>query len=227
MFKWDKISWIATGIFLAGLLLGAFLNELFLYLMVGGFLLRSTLLAFGVAKINADERQMQIQYHSGNIALSVVVVAIIIFAVKAGLSGKQAFDEYAMLVTLALVAKGVVAMIMLGDYRAVAIRITIIAGSAIVIFATLSHGFSLGSLMESLPGLLIIAVGLLGIKRPMISAIILGIIGLATFVFFGPVGGLTEGRIFMGIILSIPLFVTAFCFYKGAKSDKVIATDVM
>ncbi|MBA4312727.1 MAG: hypothetical protein C0417_08865 [Chlorobiaceae bacterium] len=220
MFKWDKISWIASGIFLAGLLLGAFVNELFLYLMVGGFLLRSTLLAFGVAKIYADERQMQIQYHSGNIALTVLVVAIIIFAVKAGLSGKQAFDEYAMLVTIALVAKGVVGLVMIGDYRAVAVRITVIAGVAITLFASLSHGFSLGTLMEASPGLLIIIVGLLGIKRPMISAALLAIIGLATFIFFGPGGGLTETRIFMGIILSLPLFVTAFCFYKGARIEK-------
>lgn len=218
MFKWDKISWIATVIFLLGLLLGALVNELFVYLIVGGFLLRSTLLAFGVAKKYADERQMQIQYHSGNIALTVVIVAIIIFAVKAGLSGKTAFDEYVMLITLALVAKGVVALVMLGDYRAAAVRITVVAGSAIVIFSTLSHGFSLGTLMESLPGLLIIAVGLIGIKRPMLSAIILAVIGLATFIFFGPGGGFTESRIFMGIILSIPLFVTAFCFYKGAKT---------
>jgi hypothetical protein len=176
------------------------------------------LLAFGVAKKYADERQMQIQYHSGNIALTVVIVAIIIFAVKAGLSGKQAFDEYAMLVTLALVAKGVVAMVMLGDYRAVAVRITVIAGVAITLFASLSHGFSLVTFMEASPGLLIILVGLIGIKRPMISAIALAIIGLGTFIIFGPGGGLSETRIFMGFILSIPLFVTAFCFYKSVKS---------
>lgn len=218
MFKWDKISWIAAGIFLAGILLSAFVNELFIYLIVGGFLLRSTLLAFGVAKKYADERQMQIQYHSGNIALTVVISAIIIFAVKAGLSGKQAFDEYAMLVTIALVAKGIVGLVMIGDYRAVAVRITVIAGVAITLFASLSHGFSLVTFMEALPGLLIILVGLIGIKRPMISAIALAIIGLGTFIFFGPGGGLSETRIFMGFILSVPLFVTAFCFYKGSKT---------
>ena len=47
MFKWDNISWIATGIFFVGLALGAFVNDAFLIVLAGAYLLRPALLAFG------------------------------------------------------------------------------------------------------------------------------------------------------------------------------------
>jgi len=219
MFKWDRISWWATGISLTGLLLGIFVHELFLYLMIGSLLLRSTLLAFNAAKKYADERQMLIQYHSGNIAFTFVIVAIILYSLKAELSG-QTVDTFATLLIIGLGTKAAVGLVMVGDYRVAAVRIAVTIGLALIIFASLSHGLSISTLIESAPGLLILITGLVGIKRPLVSAIILAIIGLATFVMFGPVGGLTESRIFMGIVLSLPLFVTAVCFYKSTKIGK-------
>ncbi len=83
MFKKDAIFWWATAIFIMALVLaGIFKNQLFLFLMVGSYLLRPTLASLGLAKNLVDERQMSIQYRSGNIAFVIMIIACIILAVN-------------------------------------------------------------------------------------------------------------------------------------------------
>ena len=57
MFKWDKLSWIASGIFVLGIILGIW-NNFFFGLLIVAYLLRPTILAFGKGKKYADERQI-------------------------------------------------------------------------------------------------------------------------------------------------------------------------
>jgi len=48
MFKWDRISWIASGIFVIGVVLGMTVNFFFFFLLAIAYLLRPALLAFGL-----------------------------------------------------------------------------------------------------------------------------------------------------------------------------------
>jgi hypothetical protein len=223
MSNWDSLSWWATGIFIAGLVLGAAVNEQFLFLLAGAYLLRPTLLALGLAKKYADERQRLIQFHSGNIALTVTVLSLIGFAIKARLEA-QPPDNYYMLIALALLTKALVGLVMIGDYRAAGVRITTTIGILLFLFAALENGFSVGTLIEASPGILVLLVGLLGIKRPKLSAILLVMIGIALAIVFGPVRAFTLTRILVGLLLPLPVFIAAFCFFKASQAHLLTTT---
>ena len=223
MSNWDSLSWWASGIFVAGLVLGAAVDEQFLFLLAGAYLLRPTLLALGLAKRYADERQRMIQFHSGNIALTVTVLSLIGFAIKARLEGQPA-DTYTMLIAVALLTKALVGLVMIGDYRAAGVRITTTIGILLLLFAALENGFSVGTLVEASPGILVLLVGLLGIKQPKISALLLAILGIVLAIVFGPVRAFTLTRILVGVLLPLPVFIAAFCFFRAAQSHALPST---
>jgi len=61
VFKKDAIFWTAAVIFIVALALAAvFKNQLWLFVMVGSYLLRPTLASVGIARHLVDERQMSI-----------------------------------------------------------------------------------------------------------------------------------------------------------------------
>ena len=217
MFKWDAISWIATGIFVIGVALGATVDNSFLLLLAGSYLLRPTLLAFGLGKNFADERQTQVQFHSGNIALIVVVVGLIIAAISESIQGRHA-DTFYFLISLALLSKALVGLVMNGDHRTTAVRISLFISLLYLLFVCM-EGLSIGTLIEGAPGLIILAAGLIGKKIPMVGAIVLGLVAIATLYFFGILGGLTSTRVYVSLILSTPLAVAAVCFSLSAHSS--------
>ncbi|MDP3683773.1 MAG: hypothetical protein Q8S01_07555, partial [Ignavibacteria bacterium] len=66
MFNKDPIFWLATSIFILGVILfGITQNDLWLFLFACSYLLRPTLASLNIAKSHIDERQMSIQYRSG------------------------------------------------------------------------------------------------------------------------------------------------------------------
>jgi len=218
MFKWDRISWIASGIFVIGVVLGMTVNFFFFFLLAIAYLLRPALLAFGLTKHLADERQMSIQFHSGNIALIIVIVALMIFAYTEDAAGRHA-DNYYFLLALALAAKAVVGLVMNGDFTSAAVRISVFAALMILLFVTAENGLSLGMLMEGIPGFVILIAGLVGWKKPLIGAIFFAVLAVGTSMMFGVLGGFTASRVYMSLLLSIPLLVVGFCFYKGWRGE--------
>lgn len=217
MFKWDRISWIATGIFILGIVLGSVVHEAFLFLIVVAYLLRTGLIAFGAGRNYADERQLQVQFHSGNIAFIVVVIGIIACAVRETLAGRPA-DIFNELLSVALVTKAVVGLVMYGDYGRTALRISVFIGLLYLLFVVASHGFALETFIEGAPGLVILGAGVLGKKYPIAGGIVFSALGLATLYVFGIFGGLTESRFMVSLVLSLPLLVVAFCFIMAARS---------
>ena len=95
-------------------LFSEFFNNSFLTLLIVAYLLRPTILAFGRGKKYADERQKNIQLQSGNIALTVVKIAIIIFSFIDEAQGKSS-DTYNGILAIALATKAIIGLIMLKD----------------------------------------------------------------------------------------------------------------
>ena len=224
MHKWDAISWWATGIFvLSAALAAAMQNDQFLFLMVGSYMLRPTLQALGFALKYSDERQMSIQYRSGNIALTVLILAIIVLAIKARMEGKPQ-DDLNILLCIGLAARALVGVLMVGDYRAVGVRISVSVGALWALFVLAEHGLALDGIPEAGPGIIMVLIGLLGKRQPKISAPIFAVLALAAMYIIGLRSGhnITFSQVIVGLLISLPLAASSFCFFKAARPDREV-----
>jgi hypothetical protein len=226
MFKWDLISWIAAVIFVISILLGAFVDNVFLYLLIVPYMLRPTIMAFGGGKKFADERQRFLQYHSGNIALTVLIITIIIFAITDGMNGKP-MDNYNIMLAITVVTKALVGLILIGDFKAAGVRTGIYIALFYALFASFGAFkiiFSFTFLLIISPAIVVAGVSLLGNRKPLISSVFFALIGLLSIIYFIIAGlkGNYLQAIVMSFVLGVPLFVTAFFFYKGTTGEKVI-----
>jgi hypothetical protein len=217
MFKKDAIFWWATAIFIMALLLaGIFKNQLFLFLMVGSYLLRPTLASLGLAKHLVDERQMSIQYRSGNIAFVVMIIACIILAVYLCLQEDHSWEFFNIAIILGLAGKALSNVILTGNYRDGAVKIVMTIGLLMALFELIEGGFALTSLVNAIPGLAIAGVGWLGRMFPRTIA---GIVFLITIVLSGFVlaKGLTIGQIAITTIIAVPMITAGICLIIGDR----------
>ncbi len=216
----DSITWWATGIFVLSIALFTITkNDSFLLIMVASYMLRPTLYALGVAVKHADERQMLIQYRSGNLALTVVIFTVIIFIVKNRMEGKPS-DDFNVLLIVALAARGLSGIMLIKNYLETAVRITLGVGLLMMLFYFAENGFSLNALVESIPAFIILALGVLGKKKPFISAIafaVLTVVALVAIMFFAR-PGFTFYQVITALVVSLPLSSVAYCFYRGSQS---------
>jgi len=220
MFKKDFIFWVATCIFILGIVLyGITQNQLWLFILVGSYLLRPTLASLNIAKSHVDERQMSIQYRSGNIAFTVMIIGCIIMAVYQGSKDDHSWELFSAIVIIGLAAKAMSNIILVGNYREAATKIIMTVGSMIVLFVALENGFSLGGLIESLPGLGIIIVGWLSKKYPKtIGGIIFGItIGMFVLIMSR---GFVIGQIITAVLICVPLASAGIGLIHGDRKGK-------
>ena len=101
MLKRDWIFWVASGIFALSIVIAAITrDQLWLFLMVASYLLRPTLASLGLARRSTDERQMSIQYRSGNIAFAVMIVASIVLAVVQQSKGDKSWEMFNIVIKI-------------------------------------------------------------------------------------------------------------------------------
>ena len=220
MFKKDFIFWVATCIFILGIVLyGITQNQLWLFILVGSYLLRPTLASLNIAKSHVDERQMSIQYRSGNIAFTVMIIGCIIMAVYQGSKDDHSWELFSAIVIIGLAAKAMSNIILVGNYREAATKIIMTVGLMIVLFVALENGFSLGGLIESLPGLGIIIVGWLSKKYPKtIGGIIFGItIGMFVLIMSR---GFVIGQIITAVLICVPLASAGIGLIHGDRKGR-------
>jgi hypothetical protein len=220
MVKWDAISWWATGIFVVSLVLGGTVHGAFLFLMLGGYLLRPTLNALGLARQFADERQLQIQFHSGNIGFTVAMLAAAILAFKAQLEGRQ-IGEYVFIISVGVAAKAIVGLVMAADPRTAGVRIACAVGLLATLFTLLDGGSPVGMLVQATPGLVILAIGLLGRWRPLVSAILLSAATIYIGYFFSIAHSPTI-RWQMELLVTLPLAVAAVSLFRSTRSISAV-----
>ena len=220
MFKKDITFWIATGIFIFGIIIYALTqNQLWLFILAGSYLLRPTLVSLNITKSCVDERQMSIQYRAGNIAFTVMIIGCIIMSVYQSNKGDHSWEFFNSIVIIGLATKAMANVILVGNYRESATKIVMTVGLMVVLFVALENGFSLGGLMESLPGLGIVGAGWLSRKYPKtIGGIIFGITVAMLFLILGQ--GFVIGQIITAVLITVPLATAGFGLIHGDRKEK-------
>jgi hypothetical protein len=226
MFKKDSIFWLATCIFVSGVTIFAFTqNQLWLFLLAGSYLLRPTLASLNIAKSLVDERQMSIQYRSGNIAFAVMIIACIIMAVYQSSKGDHSWEFFNAIVIIGLAAKALSNVFLIGNYRESATKIIMAVGLMFVLFASLENGFSIGALMESAPGLAIVGIGWFSKKFPRIIGVIVLVI-TAALLFIILQKGFVIGQIITAVVVSVPLTIAGISLMVGDRIETDSDNDV-
>jgi hypothetical protein len=227
MFKKDPIFWLATFIFASAIVIyGLTQNQLWLFLLAGSYLLRPTLASLNIAKSLVDERQMSIQYRSGNIAFAVMIIACIIMAVYQSSKDDHSWEFFSAIVIIGLAAKALSNVFLIGNYRESGTKIIIAVGLMLVLFVSLENGFSIGMLIESAPGLVIVGIGLLSKKFPRTIGVIVLIV-TAAFLFIILRRGFVIGQIITAVVISIPLTTAGISLIVGDRIEKDPEGDVL
>ena len=217
MYRKDYIFWLAVSLFISGIVIFAITqNQLWLFMLIGSYMLRPTIASLNIAKNLVDERQMSIQYRSGNIAFAVMIIGCIVMAVYQSSKGDHSWEFFSAVIIVGLVAKALSNVLLIGNYREAGTKITMVVGLMMVLFASLEGGLSFGTLMGSLPGLAILVIGWLSNKYPrMIGSIILVITALLLIVIFSK--GIMIGQIITALVVSVPLVMAGVSLIIGNK----------
>jgi hypothetical protein len=225
MRKRDPIFWGATAIFVLSLILASALqSDMWLFLMIGSYLLRPTLASLGAARRFVDERQMSIQYRSGNIAFAVMLGAAIYFSVSYRIKGDHVWEMFNVVIILGLASKALFNVILQKNYREAGSRIIMSVGLLATLFVAVENGATFGGLMESLPWLLIVGIGWLSRKYPRtIGSILFAISALLLFVILGK--GLAVGQFTTALIICVPLALAGACLFANDPPEIDPAAD--
>jgi hypothetical protein len=219
MFKKDRIFWFATGIFVLAIIIFAITGEqLWLAMMIASYLLRPTLASLGVARRSVDERQMSIQYRSGNLAFAVMMIIAVILAAVQSAKGDPNWDLFNIVIVGGLAAKALSNILLVKNYREAASKIIMTVGLMITLFASMSHGLSLGTLIEASPGLAVVAIGWLSRKYPRtVGVIVFAAAAALEVLILGR--GFNLGQIFTGLVIGVPLGLAGVCLFVGDRDD--------
>jgi hypothetical protein len=219
MLKRDWIFWVASGIFVLAIVLAAVTqDQLWLFLMVASYLLRPTLASLGMARRSTDERQMSIQYRSGNIAFAVMIIASIVLAVVQESKGDKSWEMFNIVIILGLATKALFNVLLIKNYREVGSRIIMAVGMLVLLFVAVENGFTLGGLIESAPWILIVGIGWISRKFPKtIAALVFVVTAALLFVILGK--GLTVGQLATATLVCVPLITAGVCLILPERSE--------
>ena len=227
MLKKDPIFWFATSIFIVGVIIfGVTQNQLWLFLLVGSYLLRPTLASLNIAKSLVDERQMSIQYRSGNIAFAVMIIGCIIMSVYQSNKGDHSWEFFNSIVIIGLAAKALSNVFLIGNYRESGTKIIMGVGLMLVLFVSLENGFSVGMLIESAPFWGIVGIGWLSKKFPRaIGGVVLGITVILLILILSK--GFIIGQIITAVVVTVPLVTAGVSLIVGDRIDIDPNADVL
>ena len=222
MFKKDPIFWWAAGIFvLALVLMAATQDQFWLFLMIGSYLLRPTLASLGLARRYVDERQMSIQYRSGNIGFAAMIITCMILAIKLNADGNPEWEMFLVAIVVGLTARALFNVILVIRPRKAAPKVIIATGLLLTLFVfmeSVDSGLSLETFPRMASMLAIVGVGLLSKKFPKIAGGMMFVI-TAGLVFAILKKGLTITQAGTALIIGVPLATAAAFLFTRDKSE--------
>ena len=225
MLKKDRVFWWAAAIFVLAIILFAATGEqLWLALMIASYLLRPTLASLGVARRSIDERQMSIQYRSGNVAFAAMMIAAVTLAAVQSAKGDPNWDLFNIIIIVGLAAKALFNVLLVKNYRQAATRIIIAVGLMMTLFSSMSHGLSLTTLMEAAPGLAIVALGFLAMKYPRTVGTLVFAATAALLVLILS-KGFTVGQFATALLISVPMILAGVCLFVHDQLDPETETE--
>jgi len=217
MFKKDPIFWWACGIFILVLALYAVTQyDVILMLIVFAYLLRPTLASLGLAKKHFDERQMNLNYRSSNIAFVVTIIACILMSAKLRAENNAAAEMFFLVIVIGAVAKALFNALLTKDLREVAPKIIVSVGFFAALFAgmgQINHGiFSLDFFMNILPGLVLIGIGFMSKYVPRIASILVLLLTLSFIIWRIIQVGFEDaiGLVLIILIIAVPLLSASY-----------------
>jgi hypothetical protein len=230
MIKKDPIFWWASGIFALALLLFFITkSQDWLFLGIISYLLRPTLASLGIARRHMDERQMTINYRSGNIAFTVTIVTCVIVAVILAAQDNHAFEYFHMVIIVGLAAKALFNVILTRNFREAAAKILIGVGLLVALFNAF-HSFDNFTIIRFvkyiIPGLSIAGIGVLSkfYARPTGALIIVATAFLLWRIFDK---GFTWGQIATAVIVCVPLLIGGAFLMRAKSADNETESEVM
>jgi hypothetical protein len=220
--KKDAIFWWASGIFVAALVLAALTqNDLWLFLLVASYLLRPTLASLGVARRLVDERQMSIQYRSGNIAFAVMITAAIILAIYQRTKGDPSWEFFSIVIVLGLASKALFNVLLTKNYREAGSRIIMAVGMLATLFVAAENGLSVGGLIEAAPFLVIVLIGWLARRYPRVIGTLIFVVAAALLVVILS-KGFTLGQITTALVVCVPLVLAGVSLFVREQIDGAV-----
>lgn len=196
------------GVLVLMLWLALEVNPCFVFLGVGIFI-RPILRFFGVLK-DLDERELANDGLSSTITLIItVLLAMLLFTMKIDLS----WDLLIIFVIVPLVTKAALFASLTFSREGVITYVGRIMGLILVLFALISHGFSFETLMESIPGLLILLFTELSRKWRWPGIFFFVFLGVVTYFYVQRMEN--PGILVTYVLFSIPLLIL------GLRSLKV------
>jgi hypothetical protein len=219
MLKKDRVFWWAAGIFgLAIILFASTGNQLWLALMVASYLLRPTLASLGVARRLVDERQMSIQYRSGNVAFAAMMITAIVLAVAQNIKGDHSWELFNIVIIIGLATKALFNVLLMKNFREAGARIIMAVGLMVALFASMSHGLSLATFFEALPGLAIVGIGWLSKRFPRtIGTLVFGVTAVLLFIVLEK--GITIWQVTTAVLISMPLIIAGVCLFVRDRDE--------
>ncbi len=219
MLKRDWIFWCATGIFILACLLATVTkNDQWLFLMVASYLLRPTLASLGLARRLVDERQMSIQYRSGNIAFAFMLASALIMAIMQQMKGDHSWELFNIVIVVGLAAKALFNVLLVKNYREAGSRIIMAIGLLATLFVAAENGLTLGGLMEAAPWLAIVGIGWLSRKFPKTIGAIIFVVTVLLLGFILS-KGFTVGQITTAAVVCIPMGLAGACLYARQQPE--------
>jgi hypothetical protein len=222
VFNKDPIFWWAAGIFvLALVLMVATRDQFWLVLMIGSYLLRPTLASLGLARRYVDERQMSIQYRSGNIAFVAMIITCLVLAVNLKADGNPEWEMFIVVIVVGLAIRALFHVMGVMNARRAATKIIIAAGLLLTLFVSLGSldsGVSWKTLLRVASMLAIVEVGLLSKRFPKIAGGMTFAI-TAALVFVILKKGLTIGQAGTALVVGVPLATAAAFLFTRDKSE--------
>ena len=156
------------------------------YGLVKGFKSYVLLFFWGMIKSNpVDERQNYLGNFSSHIAFYAYVALLLFYQIfNFFVKHQQLGNVWYMLIIVPLMTKLLASLFQnYGTGKEVRLILFTICGMWLL-FVILSHGFSLGSLIEAIPFFIFLAVTLLSLRIPLISGIIFMAVSIAALFFF-------------------------------------------
>lgn len=219
MFRIDAIFLTALGISAVAIALFAITGEqMWLALMLLSYLLRPTLASLGVAKRLIDERQMTIHYRSGNIAFAVMMITAVVVAIARSSAGDPNADYYNIIIIVGIATKAFFNVLLVRDYQKASRTIILAVGVMALLFVVMSHGVSMESLAESVPWLVVIALGVLAKWYARVIGTVVFAVTTVLLVFILS-KGFTLGQGATALVICGPLYTAGACLFVRQSDE--------
>lgn len=166
-----------------------------------------------------DEWLSLVSYRSSHIAfLAAMLIAGLVFMWTGFVEGGEPPYEVSLILLITLFVK-FAALQLMGRTRERAGRgIAWLMGGGWLLFVAVSHGFSLVSLIEGAPFLVLIACAILARRWPRVTGVVIGLIGLGTIIAFVDFP-LEYDSLVVPFLLSFPLMLSGALLILGDRDD--------